>query len=660
MAMNLKIGVISPQPHLTKLVASVAATLPDTLVIQEAVLEQAASAARAMEADGVKAIVSRMPTLAFVRRVATVPTVPIEITSFDLLRAFHRASSFSREVAWFFYYKDAYRYDVTSMEAMLNIKVRKYPYRTQQELFQLLDEASSSGVSVVVGTGRCIIEAASKMGLKGVLVESSKEAVMEALERAKQLMRYKMAEERKSRVLWAVTHSSAEGIVAVDSDDRITIFNPSSVRLLGVPAEDVLGRKLSAVPSLAPLAEIASKCQETTGHGAILRSGDSSLWVNCVPITVDDEAAGIVFRILEIDRIQNLERRVRKELHQKGLTPRYRFDDILGTSSKIQECKRTALRYSKTDSTVLITGESGTGKELFAHSIHAASPRADGPFVAVACGALPETLLESELFGYDEGAFTGAKKGGKPGLFELAHGGTIFLDEIGEISQTVQSRLLRVLQAKEVIRVGGDRVVPVDVRVIAATNKDIEALVAQGKFRADLYYRLNVLRLHIPPLRERKEDIPELLRSMMARHLARLCWSDQEIPAFPEKFLEGLLQHDWPGNVRELENVAERLAMILNEFGGDALGDYALETIVFPSMAGKAKTRWASDDSLGALSASADGGALTVKSGTLDEMEQEILKTVYERCNGNLTAAAKQLGVSRSTIWRKLKRVARA
>nr|WP_274608171.1 sigma 54-interacting transcriptional regulator [Peribacillus sp. TH27] len=246
--------------------------------------------------------------------------------------------------------------------------------------------------------------------------------------------------------------------------------------------------------------------------------------------------------------------KLRLKIKESGHIAKYKFNDIISKSSKIEQVKKQAKKMALSDSNVLIIGESGTGKELFANSIHNYSSRNPFPFVAVNCSALPDNLLESELFGYEEGAFTGAKRGGKKGLFEQAHRGTIFLDEIGDISSNLQSRLLRVLQQKEVLRVGGTKVIPVDVRVIAATNKDLFHLVQERQFRDDLYYRLKVLQLNIPPLRERVEDIFPLIKHFMFKKRTQLTFSSEA-----QYCLES---YNWPGNIRELENMVECLGIM--------------------------------------------------------------------------------------------------
>lgn len=328
-----------------------------------------------------------------------------------------------------------------------------------------------------------------------------------------------------------------QGVVAVDGDGNVIFANPR--------AREILGDDVS--PLNLPRTALSGRAET----GRIYDLDERQIVVSKVPFQSGDGPSGAVATLREAREIQDIEHRLRRGKSCPGLAAKYSFAEIIGESGAMQEAKRRAIRIAESDATVLIQGESGTGKELFAQAIHLASPRHDQPFVAINCAALPETLLESELFGYEEGSFTGARKGGKPGLFELAHQGTMFLDEIGETPLPLQARLLRVLQEKEVMRIGGTRVIPVDVRVIAATHRNLEKLRQEGRFRDDLYYRLNVLPLVLPPLRERVEDIPFLAEALW-RNLARQqVWPYRRLS--PD--IAGILgRYSWPGNVRELEN----------------------------------------------------------------------------------------------------------
>ena len=298
-----------------------------------------------------------------------------------------------------------------------------------------------------------------------------------------------------------------------------------------------------------------------------------------------------------------------------------------------------ARRFAETSSNIMLLGESGTGKELFAQSIHNCSKRKDGPFVAINCAALPENLLESELFGYVQGAFTGTNKGGKIGLFELAHGGTLFLDEISEVSINVQSKLLRVLQEREVRRIGDDKVISVDGRIICATNQNLKKLIVEGRFRQDLLYRLDVLRVFLPPLRRREKDVLLIFSSLLRHYLPD---NVEELPPLPLEAQELLLFTPFPGNVRELRNVAERVS-VLHNFP-DAITADELTMALYPEDID-------SDD----RNAFFDAPAAPVTPSHASS-EAQAIQDALKECNGNQTKAARLLGIDRSTLWRKLKK----
>jgi transcriptional regulator with PAS, ATPase and Fis domain len=318
-----------------------------------------------------------------------------------------------------------------------------------------------------------------------------------------------------------------------------------------------------------------------------------------------------------------------KEELRQSYQARWYLDDLIGQDSEFIKVKSLAYHLSKTVSNILITGESGTGKELFAHAIHNASSRYLGPFVRINCAALPESLLESELFGYEEGAFTGARKGGKPGKFELANGGTIFLDEIGDMPLTMQTKLLSVLQERVVERVGGTRMITVNVRVIAATNRDLESMVMNKEFRQDLYYRLNVVSLKIPPLRERTADIPIIISELMYRINKKLQTNIYNISARALQLLQG---YAWPGNVRELENILER-AINLADMNHDKYLSYRN----FPSLTDK-------------FSVNRQETLMEA----MENLEKEMILKTLKEVNGNKTHAARQLGIHTSALYRKL------
>ncbi|MBI4587741.1 MAG: sigma 54-interacting transcriptional regulator [Candidatus Rokubacteria bacterium] len=430
------------------------------------------------------------------------------------------------------------------------------------------------------------------------------------------------------------------GSVVVDDTGIITFLSQPYADFLGIRREEAIGRHVTDVIENTRM-HIVVKTGEVEIGKQRIRGQD--LVVQRVPIR--DESGRIVgafgqvmFEVQElqdlVSRLKILESKVayyERELDSLRAS-RYTIDHIIGTSAPMKEAKRLALKAARSMSAVLLLGETGAGKELFAHAIHHASPRRFRPFVRVNCAAMPRDLVESELFGYEPGAFTGASRRGKPGKFELAHGGSLFLDEIGDMALDMQAKLLRVLQEKEVERVGSTRPLAVDFRLIAATHENLEELVRRERFRTDLYYRLNVFPIRIPPLRERREDIPALV----AHFLRRL---REEMGRFEVKVTPGamtaLRDHHWPGNVRELINVLER---ILNALDGDRI-----EVAHLP---------FGSPDRPSALRA-AEAGQLRR---LLRDQEHLALQEALKLANGNKSRAARLLGIHRTSLYKKLGR----
>ncbi len=388
-------------------------------------------------------------------------------------------------------------------------------------------------------------------------IENSQEHLFLFLNRMAFLIASKLAEVKNSNELKATIESIHDGIMTVNIDLKIVSCNYMAQQLLGKFKDEILGLSLSSIWS----AEEARKVIETgipakdkeeiyEDKGKVIRH----FLCNIMPIVdiynetgKNDSVLGAVISFQNITEVRT------RIYHMTGRNKMTCFEDIIGKSEAIEDVKKRSLQVSSSDSTVLITGESGTGKELFARSIHFASPRKDNSFITVNCGAIPETLLESELFGYEKGAFTGADKS-KVGKFELADKGTIFLDEIGDMPIHLQVKLLHVIQNRQLERVGGIRTIPIDVRIIAATNKNLEEMIRSHEFREDLFFRLNVIPIRIPPLRERQEDVRVLLEYALAKFNEKL---NKKIDFFQRDALDLLMEYSWPGNVRELENVVE-------------------------------------------------------------------------------------------------------
>jgi len=442
--------------------------------------------------------------------------------------------------------------------------------------------------------------------------------------------------------LSGIIQTMCEGVIAFDARGIIIRLNPASEQiigrksrdLVGKPVRDILGNRVHFIDKLLvgrdTFNEVEVMVDSVDGLIHCLVSGKPIL---------DDQGVftGGVILLRPIERVQKLVNRF------SGAQATFRFRDIIGESAGIREAIRMASLAASSMSTVLLQGESGTGKELFAQAIHNRSPRRKGPFVAVNCGAIPRELIASELFGYEGGAFTGAKRGGRPGKFELASGGTLFLDEIGEMPLEQQVALLRVLQERRLTRLGGDKVIPVDVRVICATNKNLLGEVEKGNFRRDLYYRVNVITINIPPLRERPEDIPILFKHFLER-ISRE-WGKSFDGVDPE-VVEHLKRYRWPGNVRELQNVVERMVSIAE--GSRITAEYLPEEIYRP---------WHSEscEASSFVQVARIEEEREKRKRMQAERERRRILELLSKHGGNISRVARELGVSRSTIYRKMK-----
>ncbi len=629
--MKPKILVTSPYPEFTQLVKQVGRERQLEVKIIEALLEKAAGlVAEEIHKAEYEVVVSRGGTAAAIRAVVDVPVVTAEFNDFDLLRALWQARKFGDKIA---YLGSAYReaYEFEELMEILGVEVRQYTYRNSDDFAGQIAQAAADGFKVVVSGAEWGQRLADDVGMTGLIIYSSLRSVTQALERAEEVLSIRRRDKEYSRRLSTMIQAVDEGVVCIDAADKVLFANEMAERLLNFNCSELSGKKAHEAKQV-----FSDLFKLPLGAGQKCFINGTDLVVNRAEVDDRKEHFGEVFTLQKVSQLQQLEQKIRKELHRKGLIARFTFADILTRDEAMRDLIEKAESFSGVDSTVLIIGESGCGKELFSQSIHRASARAGGPFVAVNCAALPEELLESELFGYEEGAFTGARKGGKPGLFELAHGGTIFLDEIGSISLGVQARLLRVLQEREVMRIGGESVIPVDVRCVAATNKNLQKAVRKGGFRRDLYFRLNVLKLELPSLQDRREDIPLLADHFLAEFNRKF---NKKINGIPQDLMAWMKTYSWPGNIRELGNFMERLVILTDH--------------------GKLDTKWVQQ-----LIAESDEGIIhdgkssekriAVRIGTLEEMEKQLIDAVKERAQGNRSEVAKLLGISRTTLWKKL------
>jgi PAS domain S-box-containing protein len=439
----------------------------------------------------------------------------------------------------------------------------------------------------------------------------------------------------------AIIRCSEEAISVADERGNTVLVNPAYSRLMGLSEEEVLGRPVTVDIRQGESVHLRVLRSRQPIRGARLQVGphQKDVVVNAAPLLVAGELRGSVGVIQDVSEIRRLSEELATAKDRlRRLESKHTFEDIIGDCPPMARAKELALRAARTPATVLVLGESGTGKEMFAHAIHHASDRRDGPFIRVNCAAIPDSLIESALFGYEGGAFTGARPQGQRGHFEEADGGSLFLDEVADAPLAVQAKLLRVLQEREVVRVGSSTPRPVDVRLIAATHADLDAQVARGEFRQDLFYRLSVMPIRIPGLRERREDVPRLARTL----LARICADYRLVPIrLSQDAVDLLLEHPWKGNVREMENLLGRAVIHMQP------GDEVLSRTHFDQA-------WGAE----ARSPAPAGPEVPGRFAELKRAwERQLLEGALARNGGNRAATARSLGITVRNLYYKLGRL---
>lgn len=623
----VKLVFFAPYPNILPVIQRVISERPESKDIQYQVVQDYYNN-KLEHVDG-DVIIARGFTAHTLKR-RKIPCVELKTTGYDVLAAVKTCLNQwdVKRIAVVGAFNMVYGAEQVN-QVYPGLKVSCYAEDDEIMLKTAVLRAKEDGNQVIVG-GYSTVELAKQCGVPAVMIRSGREAVNQAITEALALAAVTVYEREKRDEIASIMNYSFQGIISVNRKGMITLANSCCYSYMKERRETLTGTDIREVFPGIRIEEVIHQKKKILSE--VCDCSGRPVMVNCVPVSGESQDFGAVITFQGTEQIQAEEGKLRKRIYSTGFTAKYDFTHILYKSPVMGKLIQTAEKYSYADSNILIHGETGTGKELFAQSIHNSSPRRKYPFVAINCAALPENLLESELFGYVEGAFTGAARGGKMGFFEIAHRGTIFLDEIGDISPKLQSRLLRVLQEREIVRLGNDTVIPIDVRVICATNRNLRQEVEQGNFRRDLLYRLDVLELHIPPLRERRQDIPYLVRKMTGFEHERTGCVLEKIS---EEGMELLKRHDWPGNVREIRNFCERICILCER-----------------PVAGDGEVRQA----LPGIPGEEDAAGVRYKDTGLAGAERQALVEALERFSYNRARTAAYLEIDKSTLWRKMKK----
>ncbi|MCP3924407.1 MAG: PAS domain S-box protein [Desulfobacterales bacterium] len=630
---KIKIGILASSETFSERITSSDANKDLDLYISSIGLSESIQTAQGMVKNGVEVIISRRGTAHILRENLTIPVLSFPHRSLDVLTSLNKAKEYGVKILFPVFRQkiDA----IKTLEKLLNIKVTQGIYKDNNSLIKVIEKGKSEGCDVVLG-GNLTNKIARDLDMNFVGIDTSNDDIASTIESAKSVALSNREEKAKTQRYRSIIESSNDGIISVDEKENITILNSAAKRILGIE-EDVVGMPVNkfitsplndVIKTKVPLEDQLDKIQNKNYMSSHL------------PITLDDDIIGAVSIIQDVSNVMRSEKVVRKSF-SKGFVAKYNLKDLIHRDESMKIVAKMCKQFAKTDSSILIIGETGTGKEIVASSIHNLSPRKKHPFVSVNCAALPDQLLESELFGYVEGAFTGSRKGGKPGLFEIAHQGTIFLDEIDSTPLNVQVLLLRVIQEKEVRRIGGEESIPVDVRIVAA-GRDLTNAMHSGTFREDLFFRLNVLRISIPALKKRKDDIPYLLRYFIKYFSQK---NEMKLIKIPDSYVMKLVDYQWPGNVRQLRNFSEKLVLNYNLISKDDSLEYLYQELIEYSQLVEIEI----PESI--LESSLKN---KIKKNAL-ESESKIIKETLEKFRFNKTKTAKELNISRSTLWRKMK-----
>lgn len=563
--------------------------------------------------DGCQILLCTGATAKFLQKKLSIEVHTIRTGAFDVIQAISQLKSFNKIALL----TSASNFNLSQYSDIFSIELQQFSYDSYLAAKNQINQLKMQNFEAVIGSP-VAVELALNSGLSGQLL-ISQYTLQEALQHALQRLEKIQQQQKQQQYLTEIFNHLQEGICFISLQGHIKFANHAMLKLLDMQDQQLLSK---------PIQHIFKNLIFKHDSQQIIQFSQKKLVLNCIAIH-NQHLDGYLLSAQELQALERTSSELRK-VSSHHFICRYQFSDVLTQDPNFLQQIELAKHYAKTESTILITGESGTGKELLAQSIHQVSQRKHAPFVAINCGAFPESLLESELFGYEEGAFTGARKNGKIGLIEAAHQGTLFLDEIGDLPLHLQTRLLRVLQERQIYRLGATTHRAVNIRVIAATHTNLEQLVQQNKFRADLYYRLNILRVFVPNLAARAADLPLLIQHFLQQKQLTL----HDLPHF---LCQAMQHYSWIGNIRELENMIERLSIFLRFEPQLSKAQFQHH---LPELFQKKTAPIASSTSLKQLK---------------HAQEQTLIEHLIQENAGNLDLVAQQLNISRTTLWRRMK-----
>jgi len=613
---SFRIGVITSSISLAQYITDMSSSSEHMIQVSSKGLDDAIPVGRKMESDGIEVIISRKGTARLLRENLQIPVISVPLSALDILSCLSKAVRYGKKILLPSFRTRAD--GIKIIEKFLSIELMQEIYEDRSSLKELIYFAKRNGCQVVAGGGLGV-RFAQECGMKGIEIETSEEVIRTSMESALSVARARRRDRETAELYRCVLDSVSEGIIAVNQEGHITTANKQARELLKIKTEDIDGKPIHRFIPEASLFQALN--QQTPVYDKLERINKKLFIFNHIPVIMEKETVGGVTTFSDTTKIMQTENKVRRNA-TRGLKAKYLLKDLKYCSEKMQRVIRTATRYAATQ------------------------------------------LLESELFGHEDGAFTGSKKGGRPGQFEMAHGGTILLDEISATTEIVQTRLLRIIQEREVMRIGGTRLIPIDVRVIANTNKDLAKEAQTGRFREDLFFRLNVLQITIIPLRERKEDIP-----LLAQEFIRIKSIGYHLTPIiiPETVNKALMKYTWPGNVRQMKHFIERLVLLCNgRFSDRIFQEIYSELIQYspirdsdsPEGQVEQEPPTLAPPFVEPIEKEEETTALLLKDRMRRinlENETKIIRSALEKAQYNRGKTAQLLGISRATLWKKMK-----